>query len=81
MANVGVAPREVRLVIVTIGLVVTGAMGGIVRPVTVVGSVSEWWAGRPALAATLGLIAVLATITTLQRIVHVIRQPPIEEHQ
>jgi CDP-diacylglycerol--glycerol-3-phosphate 3-phosphatidyltransferase len=81
MANVGVAPREVRLVIVTLGLLVTGAMGGIVRPVTVVGSVSEWWAGRPALAATLGLVAVLATITTLQRIVHVIRQPSIEEHQ
>lgn len=81
MANVGLAPREVRLVIVTIGLVVTGAMGGIVRPVTVVGSVSPWWAGRPALAATLALIAVLATVTTLQRIVHVIRQPSIEEHE
>jgi phosphatidylglycerophosphate synthase len=81
MANVGLAPREVRLVIVTIGLVVTGAMGGIVRPITVVGSVSPWWAGCPALAATLALIAVLATVTTLQRIVHVIHQPSIEEHE
>jgi len=81
MANVGLAPREVRLVIVTIGLVATGFAGGIVQPVTVVGSVSVWWAGRPALALTLGLIAALATITTLQRILHVIRQPAIEEHE
>lgn len=76
MANVGVAPREVRLVIVTAGLLATGVAGGIVTPVTVAGLVDlSWWAGRPALAITLGLIAVLATITTLQRILHVVRQP------
>ena len=79
MANVGVAPREVRLVILTIGLFLTGVFGGIVRPVTVFGAVDPWWAGRPALAASLGLIAVLATITTIQRIVHVTRQAPPEE--
>jgi CDP-diacylglycerol--glycerol-3-phosphate 3-phosphatidyltransferase len=78
MANVGIAPREVRLVILTIGLLLTGALGGIVRPITVYGSVSDWWAGRPALAAALGLVAVFATITTIQRIVHVIRQTPPE---
>ncbi|MBA2718611.1 MAG: CDP-alcohol phosphatidyltransferase family protein [Chloroflexi bacterium] len=78
MANVGVAPREVRLVIVTIGLLATGAMGGIIAPVTVYGTVSEWWAGRPALAGSLGLVVILATITTIQRIVHVIRQTPPE---
>jgi CDP-diacylglycerol--glycerol-3-phosphate 3-phosphatidyltransferase len=76
MANVGVAPREVRLVILTIGLFLTGAYGGIVRPVTVFGAVDPWWAGRPALAASLGLVALLATITTIQRIVHVTRQSP-----
>ena len=81
MANVGLAPREVRLVIVTIGLLITGLAGGLVRPVTVMGSVSEWWAGRPALAATLGLITILATITTFQRIIHVVRQPSNEEHE
>jgi CDP-diacylglycerol--glycerol-3-phosphate 3-phosphatidyltransferase len=79
MANVGVAPREVRLVILTIGLLLTGAFGGIVRPITVFGAVDPWWAGRPALAASLGLIAVLATITAIQRIVHVPRQAPPEE--
>jgi CDP-diacylglycerol--glycerol-3-phosphate 3-phosphatidyltransferase len=79
MANVGVAPREVRLVILTIGLLLTGAFGGIVRPITVFGAVDPWWAGRPALAASLGLIAVLATITAIQRIVHVTRQAPPEE--
>jgi phosphatidylglycerophosphate synthase len=79
MANVGVAPREVRLVILTIGLFLTGLFGGIVRPITVFGAVDPWWAGRPALAASLGLIAVLATVTTIQRIVHVMRQAPPEE--
>ncbi|HUQ79236.1 MAG TPA: CDP-alcohol phosphatidyltransferase family protein [Patescibacteria group bacterium] len=74
MANIGVAPREVRLVILTVGLLATGAMGGIIAPVTVYGTVSEWWAGRPALAGSLGLIVLLATITTVQRIVHVSRQ-------
>jgi CDP-diacylglycerol--glycerol-3-phosphate 3-phosphatidyltransferase len=79
MANVGVAPREVRLVILTIGLLLTGAFGGIVRPITVFGAVDPWWAGRPALAVSLGLIAVLATVTAIQRIVHVTRQAPPEE--
>ena len=78
MANVGVAPREVRLVILTIGLFLTGAYGGIVRPITIFGAVDPWWAGRPALAVSLGLVALLATITTIQRIVHVTRQSPPE---
>ena len=81
MANVGLAPREVRLVIVTIGLLATGVMGGVVPPVTVVGGVNPWWAGRPMLAGTLGLIVVLATITTFQRILHVIRQPASKEQE
>jgi len=81
MAAVGVAPREVRLVILTLGLLLTGAFGGIVRPVTVFGAVDPWWAGRPALAISLGLIAVLASITTIQRIVHVARQAPPESNE
>jgi CDP-diacylglycerol--glycerol-3-phosphate 3-phosphatidyltransferase len=82
MANVGLAPREVRLVLLTIGLLLTGWNAGIVIPVTVAGLVDlSWWAGRPVLAATLGLIAVLATITTIQRILHVVRQPSTEEHE
>jgi CDP-diacylglycerol--glycerol-3-phosphate 3-phosphatidyltransferase len=82
MANIGLAPREVRLVLVTVGLLLTGWNGGIVAPVTVVGLVDmTWWAGRPVLAGTLGLITILATITSIQRILHVVRQPSSEEHQ
>jgi phosphatidylglycerophosphate synthase len=84
MANVGLAPREVRLVIVTIGLLLTGFNSGIVVPVAVAGLTDlSWWAGRPALGATLALVTVLATITAIQRILHVVRQPqpPSEEHE
>ena len=75
MAAVGLAPREVRIVILTIGLVGTGILGGIayVDPGTLF-SWDVWFGGRPALATALGLITILATVTTLQRIVHVIRQ-------
>jgi phosphatidylglycerophosphate synthase len=77
MANVGVAPREVRLVLLTIGLLITGALGGV------------WIAdsdffpptldeGQPVLVTALALITVLATTTTIQRIIHVTRQTPPE---
>ena len=63
MANVGLAPREVRIVILTIGLVAAGLL-----PAT-----SSDAAALPpnviALELALGLIAVLGTITTIQRIV------------
>jgi len=82
MANIGLAPREVRLVLVTIGLLLTAIAGGIVTPIDVAGLTDlRWWAGRPALAGTLALVAVLATITTIQRILHVVRQPSTEEHE
>jgi len=80
MASVGLAPREVRLVILTIGL---GAVG-------IAGPVGPWtfWCpsdqlaiscvapdayhvGDVTLAIPLGLIALLATVTTIQRILHV----------
>jgi CDP-diacylglycerol--glycerol-3-phosphate 3-phosphatidyltransferase len=76
MANIGLAPREVRIAILVIGLVLTAiqpafadaaCIGGgpcdIFRPAGVLGSTI--------LAGTLGLIAVLATITAIQRILHV----------
>ena len=68
MANVGLAPREIRMVILVIGLVWTGLTGGI-------GSVffSSSGQGYPLLAA-LALIAVLATVTSIQRIYFVYRQ-------
>ena len=67
MANVGLAPREVRIVILTVGLIVTGILGGTT--------------GQNALAFTLGLITVLGSITVLQRVTHVLRQPAPEENQ
>jgi CDP-diacylglycerol--glycerol-3-phosphate 3-phosphatidyltransferase len=78
MANVGVAPREVRLVLLTIGLLITGLLGGLGLPDELTFGTS-WDAGRPELAAALALITILATITTIQRIVHVTRQTPPEE--
>jgi len=77
MANVGVAPREVRLVLLTIGLIVTGALGGVwlAHPDFLPPALDE---GQPWLALTLALITILATITTIQRIVHVTRQNPPE---
>lgn len=71
MAAVGLAPREVRIVILTIGLILAGALGGVY-------SISN---GALALSAALGLITILGTITVIQRIVHVLRQPSPEEHQ
>ncbi len=55
MANVGLAPREVRLVVLTIGVMLAGVSLTI-------------------LAFALGAIALLATITTIQRIVVTLRQ-------
>lgn len=55
MAAVGLAPREVRLVILTIGVCLAGVNIGI-------------------LGFTLGLIAVLAAITTVQRVVVTLNQ-------
>ena len=77
MAHIGVAPREVRLVLLTIGLLVTGVLGGLGASDFATFGMS-WDLGRPELAATLGLITVLATITTIQRIIHVTRQTPPE---
>jgi CDP-diacylglycerol--glycerol-3-phosphate 3-phosphatidyltransferase len=85
MAAVGMAPREVRIVLLTLGLLWSGAIGGVIFLTdTVCGSVqpcdtdavAQWSNGGLILAATLGLITILATITTIQRIVHVIRQSP-----
>jgi phosphatidylglycerophosphate synthase len=78
MAAVGLAPREVRIVILTAGLILVGAIGGVFVVDDGFFPPDRWAAGRPVLAAALGLITVLATITAIQRIVHVIRQPPQE---
>jgi CDP-diacylglycerol--glycerol-3-phosphate 3-phosphatidyltransferase len=86
LVNVGLAPREVRLAILAIGLIWTGLASGVlggplVRPdsctitsphtmscVDALYATATW---PFVLAGTLGLISILATITTVQRIVHV----------
>ena len=54
MAAVGLMPREIRLVILSLGLVAAGAT-----------------ANLTILSVTLGIIAIGATITVIQRILHV----------
>jgi phosphatidylglycerophosphate synthase len=68
MANIGLAPREVRLLFVVVGLVLTGLAGG-------VGTM--FFPNEPgsiAMYGSLALITILATLTTIQRIVHVYNQ-------
>jgi phosphatidylglycerophosphate synthase len=74
MANIGLAPREVRIAILTIGLVATGLMGGL--EISYDPGFGGWGTfgeadGSRVLAASLGFITILATITTIQRILHV----------
>ncbi|MFP5342821.1 MAG: CDP-alcohol phosphatidyltransferase family protein [Candidatus Limnocylindria bacterium] len=77
MAAVGIMPREVRLVILTLGLVIGGVAG------TTITVPDEGFVGAGGAAIPLGLliievalalIAVGAIITVIQRIVHVRRQ-------
>ena len=83
IANVGLAPREVRIVILTIGLVLTGVAGTTCTDMTGGFPCPEDWVARGAvvLEIALGLIAILAVATTIQRIVHVIRESSSKEHQ
>ena len=71
MANIGVAPREVRIVILTVGLLAAGALQA--TPVVCVSApcLQPIGTGGLILIGSLGLISVLATITTIQRILHV----------
>jgi phosphatidylglycerophosphate synthase len=78
MAQVGLAPREIRLVILAVGLVATGLLGGTGGPLLGLASSPESFLslrdGSWALGSTLALIGILATITVIQRILHVRRQ-------
>jgi CDP-diacylglycerol--glycerol-3-phosphate 3-phosphatidyltransferase len=67
MAAIGFAPREVRTVILGIALVGAGLAGGVTADLSSLGTLI--------LAVGLGLIAVLATFTVIQRILFVTSQP------
>jgi len=73
MANVGLAPREVRIAILAIGLVMADLAGG-VTSFACIGCENSLAFGRIWIVGSLGLITVLATVTTIQRILFVYRQ-------
>lgn len=64
MANIGLAPREVRTAILSVALIVAGLLPNGRLEIA-------WWI---VLVGALGLIAILATLTTIQRILFVYRQ-------
>lgn len=66
MAAIGLMPREVRLVILTAGLTAAGLAGGV--------SSSTAAPGSAIVLAALVIIALGATVTVVQRVVHVRRQ-------
>jgi CDP-diacylglycerol--glycerol-3-phosphate 3-phosphatidyltransferase len=78
IASVGLAPREVRVAILAVGLILTSAVGPVMDCMSMPADQIRGcvWAsarsdGSALLSGTLGLIALLATITTIQRIRHV----------
>ena len=73
MAAVGLAPREVRMVILTIGLIAAGLLPGLPADTGAPGAMA-YPLSAIALEVSLGLIFILATITTIQRILHTVRQ-------
>jgi CDP-diacylglycerol--glycerol-3-phosphate 3-phosphatidyltransferase len=73
MAAVGIMPREVRLVILSLGLVGAGFFGlGI--PCGMLFCIDPVVPGSSILSAALGIIAVGGAITSIQRILHVRQQ-------
>jgi CDP-diacylglycerol--glycerol-3-phosphate 3-phosphatidyltransferase len=76
MAAIGLMPREVRLVILSVGLIAAGILG--TTPYFLDGESgaggTAFPPGATALFLALGIITVGATITTIQRILHVRHQ-------
>ena len=88
IAGVGLAPREVRIVILAVGLVATGLAAFFLPQAAELCTLeglsdtdrenvfscllrAQQLSGEAVLNATLGLITILATVTVLQRILHV----------
>ena len=77
MAAVGIMPREVRLLILSLGLMLAGIEGTAnpllqLQTITVAGiEFALPWAGERWIAIALAMIGIGATITTIQRILHV----------
>jgi CDP-diacylglycerol---glycerol-3-phosphate 3-phosphatidyltransferase len=76
MANIGLAPREVRIAILVVGLFLTSTPGLFVDPACIADGTCDifrapGFLGSTLLAYTLAAITILATITAIQRILHV----------
>ena len=70
MASIGLAPREVRIAILGLGLVIAGLLPGFPTDTDGAGG-AAYPLSAVALNLSLGLITILATITVIQRVVHV----------
>ena len=78
MASIGVAPREVRILILAAALIVADLAGGIAEPLLYLQTIDlpfgitiDAVRGREYLTLGLSLITILATLTTIQRVLHV----------
>ena len=78
MSNVGLAPREVRIGILALALVLTAADGGIAESLLYLQEIAlpfglslDAIRGREFLTSGLGVITALAILTTIQRTLHV----------
>jgi len=77
LASIGLAPREVRIAVLAIGLVSIGVLGAPTDCIRIIDGVASDCFGdglrtwEQVLAGTLGVITVLAAITAIQRILHV----------
>jgi CDP-diacylglycerol--glycerol-3-phosphate 3-phosphatidyltransferase len=80
MAQVGIMPREIRLIVLSLGLLLAGLMGGVGSPeasanLSQVSLDPDAFAGgHLPLVVALTVIAVGATMTVIQRILHVRNQ-------
>jgi phosphatidylglycerophosphate synthase len=85
MAAVGVMPREVRLIILSLGLVVAGLLGMRPDQIAPCGNLfcvdAPFRSGAGVLELALAVIAVGATITVIQRILHVRQQAVASDGQ
>ena len=71
LASVGVAPREIRLVVLTVALVLTGILGGVAPWDPADPTAGLTTAGNAPFLLGVGAIFVLATITVVQRVANV----------
>jgi phosphatidylglycerophosphate synthase len=80
MASVGLAPREVRVALLALGMILAGNQPlESVPPAGQVCADACWSPGAPILFGALALIAILGTLTAIQRIVFTYNQSQEQE--